>query len=114
MNYSKINVLFLRDPTEIFREFFGGLDPFEEFAFDIMGGRNHRNRVHRHRHRHSHNRDHQDRHSDHVHNSTADAAGNAGGARRCRRGHRLREDPHSHSSLSIVDPFSNIQGMHSV
>jgi len=99
-----------RDPTEIFREFFGGLDPFEEFAFDIMGGRNHRNRVHRHRHRHSHNRDHQDRHSDHVHNSTADAAGNAGGARRCRRGHRLREDPHSHSSLSIVDPFSNIQG----
>jgi len=99
-----------RDPTEIFREFFGGLDPFEEFAFDLMGGRSHRNRVHRHRHRHSHNHDNQNRHSDHVHNTSAEAAGSAGGSRRCRRGHRLREDAHSQSTLSTLDPFSSIQG----
>merc|ERR1712141_843506 len=29
-----------RDPTDIFREFFGGLDPFEEMTFGLMG--NHR------------------------------------------------------------------------
>ena len=97
---------------EIFREFFGGLDPFEEFAFDLMGGRNHRNRVHRHRHRHSHNHDNQNRNSDHVHNTSAEAAGSAGGSRRCRRGHRLREDAHSQSTLSTLDPFSSIQGIH--
>jgi len=101
-----------RDPTEIFREFFGGLDPFEEFGFNVMGGRNPccRNRVHRHRHRHSHNHDHQDQHSAHSDNATANAAGSAGVSRRCRRGHRLREDTHSQSSPSILDPFSNIHG----
>ena len=101
-----------RDPTEIFREFFGGHDPFEEFGFNVMGGRNPccRNRVHRHRHRHSHNHDQQDQHSGQSDNATANAAGSAGVSRRCRRGHRLREDTLSQSSLSILDPFSNIHG----
>jgi len=105
-NFFEFPHFVFRDPTEIFREFFGGRDPFEEFLLDGMGCSNHRNRVHRHRQRHSHNHNSNGRHSAHVHNTTANAAGTGGGGR-CRRGHRLREDE---GSVSNVDPFSNIHG----
>ena len=104
-----------RDPTEIFREFFGGVDPFEEMAFGILGGRRHMssNRVHRNRHRHTHNNAPQGRDSIHVHNVSASAAGSAGSAFRSGRNHRCRRERESQSrtSLSTLDPFSNIEGM---
>lgn len=44
-----------RDPEDVFREFFGGEDPFAEIfdPFGLIGGHRHQ-RVHSHRHRHHH------------------------------------------------------------
>ena len=105
---------FYRDPTEIFREFFGGLDPFEELAMEIMGGRQHMcaNRVHRNRHRHSHDHDSQARNSVHSHNETANAAGNVGSPHRAGRSHRCRRTRELQPRVppSALHPINNIHG----
>ena len=103
----------IRDPTEIFREFFGGTDPFEEMAFGLMGHHRHRctPRVHRNRQRHSDNPASRGLHSSNIINISAEAAGNAGAPNRngrCHRSRRERESQSLVSSASALDPFGAV------
>ena len=70
-----------RDPSEIFRKFFGGVDPFtQDIAVGILGGYRQfsSNGAYRHRRRYTHNDEPQGRNFIRVHNASAYAAGNAG------------------------------------
>jgi len=95
-----------RDPTDIFREFFGGLDPFEEMTFGLMGNPNASpRRIHRNRHTRIRDQDLPDRRSAHRNNQSAGAAGSAGSSHH--RNHRCRRDRgvQPRNSVTALDEF---------
>ena len=101
-----IHKYFNRDPTDIFREFFGGLDPFEEMTFGLMGNLNASSRrIHRNRHTRIRDQDLPDRRSAHRNNQSAGAAGSAGSSHH--RNHRCRRDRgvQPRNSVSALDDF---------
>ena len=58
-----------RDPEDVFREFFGGRDPFEDLLdpFGMLGHRHNQHHIHNHRQHHS--RHHQQHHRPHHHHN---------------------------------------------